>query len=643
MNRKLKRRFTFSRILLISFASLFLFTACNSATNTAVSTSVPTQASAPTVAPTTGQTTAPVATTAPVSTTAPIRPTTVAATPLPTAFTKTDTPVDLLNAYYNALSRKDYERAYKYWRDGSTQRATSAQEFAGGFSGTIKLTAEFGAPVTEGAAGTIYANVPAITFETSFDGQQRVFCGKYVLSRTNDVPGATPEQLSWRIFRVETPRLNSNPQPGSPEAASFLKNECKSGIATTNPTAAPASNAAIRQTKWLEVMKADPAFLVENIPLGDQSLHFTLKTSKEVYGYPVLDNIVYVDMDGDGSEEAAFPFFSGGTAGNIAFVVYKSASPAPKLTAWSSGYKLGLKNEGGKLVATNALYVGWEPNCCASGTSLVTYALKNNKLETVATRTEGYAEAQPLTVEHFYQLINNKQLDEAYKLLSTNYQKANPFNTWSAGFANTVKVEVETALVNNLVQIKLTSVDKGNVTKNFSGTWKLEWAGEKGWLLSEPNIKEAGNISAPAKGQVLAIFQPVLAKLKSGNFPVYLPTYIEGFSGNEKLYANVVQVSAKGYEVILGFSPDCGGGTACRLGTLYAEVVGANAQPLTGKTVNLTEGVTGYFTDYTCGANCSDATVAWQTGNVRYTVGVKAAAVESLVKMANSAITNGKL
>jgi hypothetical protein len=57
----------------------------------------------------------------------------------------------------------------------------------------------------------------------------------------------------------------------------------------------------------------------------------------------------------------------------------------------------------------------------------------------------------------------------------------------------------------------------------------------------------------------------------------------------------------------------------------------------------LTDGIKGYFTDFTCGANCSDATLTWQSGNVRYTVGIKAGEVTSLTKMANSAITNGKL
>jgi hypothetical protein len=628
------------RLALFCLLTMFGLTACNSATNTPVATqgTVPTPTvgqTSPTNTPNAGQTT---------SATPAAQKTTPATTPLPAAYTKTDTPEELMTAYYNAISRKEYDRAYSYWRENSDQRAANAQEFSYGFLSS-KVTAQFGSPTTNGAAGTIYAEVPVVIFETTFDGQNKAFCGKYIANRANDVPGATKEQLSWRIFRIEVSLLNSAPKAGSPEVTSLLQNNCKAGGSASAAPTTGVAPASIKQTKWQEVLKADSAFTVENIPLpGTDGFHLTLKTAKEVYGYPLLDGVVYVDMDDDKTDDAAIPLYSGGTAGNLAFLVYKQANPAPKLVGSATGYKLGLKVEQGKLVAGSALYAGWEPNCCPSGFIYETYIIENNKLTKTNSRTEGIVEAQPETVRYFYELINGKKLDEAYKLLSTTYQKANPFNTWSAGFANTLKVAADVSAEAgkaNTVRVKLTSQDKGNVTKTFSGTWKVEWAGAKGWLLSEATIQEASN--SGNTGQVLAVFQPVLAKLKSGGFAVYLPTYIDGFSGNEKLYANVVKADAKGYEVILGFTPDCGGGTACRLGTLYAEVVAGNAAPIQGTAVNLTGSIKGYFTDFTCGANCSDSTLTWQTGNVRYTVGIKAAKVDSLIKMANSAITNGKL
>lgn len=42
--------------------------------------------------------------------------------------------------------------------------------------------------------------------------------------------------------------------------------------------------------------------------------------------------------------------------------------------------------------------------------------------------------------------------------------------------------------------------------------------------------------------------------------------------------------------------------------------------------------------DFTCGANCSDATLTWRQQGVQYVVGLKAGDRTSLIKMANSAI-----
>ena len=57
-----------------------------------------------------------------------------------------------------------------------------------------------------------------------------------------------------------------------------------------------------------------------------------------------------------------------------------------------------------------------------------------------------------------------------------------------------------------------------------------------------------------------------------------------------------------------------------------------------GKAVKLAKGITGHFIDAECGANCSDSTLSWQQGGFRYMVGIKAANLEILRKVANSAI-----
>jgi hypothetical protein len=75
------------------------------------------------------------------------------------------------------------------------------------------------------------------------------------------------------------------------------------------------------------------------------------------------------------------------------------------------------------------------------------------------------------------------------------------------------------------------------------------------------------------------------------------------------------------------------------LGVVSAEAVTRKTPRLTGRRVTLAKGITGYFVDFGCGANCSDATLTWRQKGVQYTLGLKAGKRESLIKMANSAIS----
>lgn len=136
-----------------------------------------------------------------------------------------------------------------------------------------------------------------------------------------------------------------------------------------------------------------------------------------------------------------------------------------------------------------------------------------------------------------------------------------------------------------------------------------------------------------------AVFKPILPKLKQKTqLPIVLPKLIPGVEKEPPLYAILENATAKKYDILLGFSPDCSGGTACRLGIVTAEAVTKKTSPLTGKSVSLAKGITGYFVDFRCGANCSDATLTWRHQGVQYVFGLKAGDRTSLIKMANSAI-----
>lgn len=138
------------------------------------------------------------------------------------------------------------------------------------------------------------------------------------------------------------------------------------------------------------------------------------------------------------------------------------------------------------------------------------------------------------------------------------------------------------------------------------------------------------------------IFDPILPQVKQETqIPILLPDYVFGSDGATPVYATIETVTPSQYQLILGFTPDCTGGTACRLGTVSGEEISESSPALEGQTVLLDDGITGYFVDAVCGANCSDSTMTWDQNGARYQMGIKAGKPEDLVKMANSAIASG--
>lgn len=67
-----------------------------------------------------------------------------------------------------------------------------------------RLNAQVGGPRrVEGAAGSLYVDVPVVLYGRLVSGAEYHASGKATLRRVNDVPGATPEQLEWRIEKIE--------------------------------------------------------------------------------------------------------------------------------------------------------------------------------------------------------------------------------------------------------------------------------------------------------------------------------------------------------------------------------------------------------------------------------------------------------
>lgn len=103
-------------------------------------------------------------------------------------------PQDVLFAWAKAVSVKDWATAYGYWGDHGAASGMTLDQFKASWGKLAQPDLEIGKGRQEGAAGSSFYSVPV----TIIDGARKI-PGEVVLRRSNDVPGATSEQLRWHI------------------------------------------------------------------------------------------------------------------------------------------------------------------------------------------------------------------------------------------------------------------------------------------------------------------------------------------------------------------------------------------------------------------------------------------------------------
>lgn len=79
------------------------------------------------------------------------------------------------------------------------------------------------------------------------------------------------------------------------------------------------------------------------------------------------DQVICFDFTRDGRIDMAITVFSGGTAGDIAWVVFRNTKLGWRVALARGGYKLGLRRLGGDLALSQPIYRQNDPNCCPSG------------------------------------------------------------------------------------------------------------------------------------------------------------------------------------------------------------------------------------------------------------------------------------
>jgi len=103
--------------------------------------------------------------------------------------------MQVVQDYYTAVSLHQYHAAYALWHG-----AQSYARFRRGYGATRSVKVHFlKAGIPEGAAGSIYLDLPVRVDAMLRSSTRQRFIGHYMLRRVNDVPGSSEAQRRWHI------------------------------------------------------------------------------------------------------------------------------------------------------------------------------------------------------------------------------------------------------------------------------------------------------------------------------------------------------------------------------------------------------------------------------------------------------------
>jgi hypothetical protein len=110
----------------------------------------------------------------------------------------------VVQQYAALLEQRRFAEAYRLWGNGGQASGVSEQKFAAQFADYAEIHFEIGKPGDlEGAAGSIYTNVPIRFYGRFKSGAEFTHAGTAALRRVNDVPGSSEAQRRWHIARVD--------------------------------------------------------------------------------------------------------------------------------------------------------------------------------------------------------------------------------------------------------------------------------------------------------------------------------------------------------------------------------------------------------------------------------------------------------
>lgn len=113
-----------------------------------------------------------------------------AAASLPDYRDDRSTPEAVVSSLYNAIDRKEYLRAWSYFREGPDR--PDYQTFVDGYRNTENVRLREGKSTSDGAAGSIFYLLPVAIEAEASDGGRAVFEGCYELRLVQPSIQATP-------------------------------------------------------------------------------------------------------------------------------------------------------------------------------------------------------------------------------------------------------------------------------------------------------------------------------------------------------------------------------------------------------------------------------------------------------------------
>lgn len=205
-------------------------------------------------------------------------------------------PAALVRSLYNAVNRQEYARAWSYFAEPP---AASLDAYAQGYADTRHVEVIAGTPHEEGAAGSIYFEVPVAIRALGRDGSEQVFSGCYTLRMSN------PANLGDEFIGLRIERGGLAPSEAAFEEA--LPRQCGDGQEL------PPYDAAFERARAMFAAAAPASCAADSVPGVEE---------EEPQSYTLAFNHEYDAADQPAREARLFRFFCYRGAYNEAHVYY---------------------------------------------------------------------------------------------------------------------------------------------------------------------------------------------------------------------------------------------------------------------------------------------------------------------------------